>query len=98
MRRLIAASLLALALAVALETRLPAQTRPAPAPDWAQFERESMEHFQAILRIDTSNPPGRETAVVDYLKRVLTAEGIPVEVFALEAERANLVARVKGNG
>lgn len=98
MRRLLAAGLVALACAVALEVRLPAQTRPAPAPDWARFERESLEHFQAILRIDTSNPPGRETAVVNYLKQVLTAEGIPVEVFALDPDRANLVARVKGNG
>lgn len=98
MRRLLAAGLVALACAVALEVRLPAQTRPAPAPDWARFERESLEHFQAILRIDTSNPLGRETAVVNYLKQVLTAEGIPVEVFALDPDRANLVARVKGNG
>ena len=98
MHRFIAAGLVALACAVTLEVRLPAQTRPAPAPDWAQFDRESMEHFQAILRIDTSNPPGKETAVVNYLKQVLTAEGIPVEVFALESDRANLVARVTGNG
>ena len=98
MRRFSVAALVAVACAVVLETRLPAQTRPAPSPDWARFERESLEHFQAILRIDTSNPPGKETAVVDYLKQVLTAEGIPVEVFALEPDRANLVARVKGNG
>jgi hypothetical protein len=27
------------------------------------------------LRLDTSNPPGRETQVVEYLERVLAREG-----------------------
>jgi acetylornithine deacetylase/succinyl-diaminopimelate desuccinylase-like protein len=98
MSRITAAILVALCGAIVCGAQVGAQPRPAPAPEWARLEQETMEHFQAILRIDTSNPPGRETAVVDYLKKVLTAEGIPVEVFALEADRANLVARVKGNG
>jgi acetylornithine deacetylase/succinyl-diaminopimelate desuccinylase-like protein len=97
MRRFTAALLLALLGAVVLDTRVPAQGRP-PVPDWSAFERETLDHFQAVLRLDTSNPPGRETAVVDYLKKVLEAEGVPVQVFAREPDRANLVARVKGNG
>ena len=75
-----------------------AQPRPVPQPDWTRVQQETLEHFQAILRLDTSNPPGNETAVVDYLSQVLSREGIPVETFALEPNRANLVARVKGNG
>lgn len=67
-------------------------------PDWKAVEAETMRHFQAILRMDTQNPPGRETQVVDYLKSVLESEGIPVKIFALEPDRANLVARLKGNG
>src|SRR3989442_14672236 len=51
-----------------------------------------------MLRLDTSNPPGNETAVVDYLAKVFTREGIPFQTFALEPSRANLVARLKGNG
>jgi acetylornithine deacetylase/succinyl-diaminopimelate desuccinylase-like protein len=35
---------------------------------------------------------------VEYLKKVLDAEGIPVNTFALEPERPNLVARIKGSG
>ncbi|NOT62612.1 MAG: hypothetical protein HOP19_20595, partial [Acidobacteria bacterium] len=34
-------------------------------PDWAKLEEETMRHFQAILRLDTSNPPGNEKLVVD---------------------------------
>ena len=50
--------------------------------------------------MDTTDPPGGEKPVVDYLKQVLEAEGIPVQIFAMEgqAHRPNLVARIKGNG
>ena len=48
------------------------------------------------MRIDST--PGRETLVVNYLKQVLEAEGIPTQTFALDPDRANLVARLKGNG
>ena len=59
---------------------------------------ETMQHFQALLRLDTSNPPGNETIAVEYLKMVLDKEGIPNQVFATDAKRANIVARLKGNG
>lgn len=86
-------TLLALSL---LSTSLLAQ---APAqPDWAKLDEETMRHFQAILKMDTTDPPGGEKPVVDYLKQVLEAEGIPVQLFAMEAHRPNLVARIKGNG
>ncbi|HUR19279.1 MAG TPA: M20/M25/M40 family metallo-hydrolase [Vicinamibacterales bacterium] len=73
-----------------------AQARPGP--DWAAVEAETLRHFQALLRIDSSDPPGRERDAVDYLKKVLTAEGIDVQDFSNEAHRPNLVARIKGSG
>ena len=57
-----------------------------------------MRHFQALLRLDTSNPPGNEVVVTNYLKQVLEKEGIPVQIFARDPNRPNLVARLKGNG
>jgi acetylornithine deacetylase/succinyl-diaminopimelate desuccinylase-like protein len=66
--------------------------------DNAKIEEETMRHFQAILRFDTSNPPGNERLVVDYLKSVLDQEGIETKVFALDPQRPNLVARLRGNG
>ncbi len=76
---------------------------PAPAADrysvdWKKLEAETMDHYLAILRIDSSNPPGDETKVVNYLKPILDREGIPNEVLSLDPKRANLVARLKGNG
>ena len=57
-----------------------------------------MQHFQALLRLDTSDPPGREQPAAEYLKQVLEKEGIPVQLFALEPHRPNVVARLKGSG
>jgi acetylornithine deacetylase/succinyl-diaminopimelate desuccinylase-like protein len=96
LNRYVTAGLLAVAVS-ALGVAAGAQTRAAE-PDWPRLEPEALEHFQAVLRLDTSNPPGNETRVVDYLSRVLTREGIPFQIFALDANRANLVARLKGNG
>ena len=66
--------------------------------DWQAVAAESMEHFSTLLRTDTSNPPGNETAAARYLQRVLQQEGIEAELFALDPTRANLVARIRGNG
>lgn len=57
-----------------------------------------MEHFQAILRLDTSNPPGNEGLVVDYLEAVLKKNGIETKRFANDPARPNLVARLRGTG
>jgi acetylornithine deacetylase/succinyl-diaminopimelate desuccinylase-like protein len=69
-----------------------------PNLDWERIHRETLEHYTHLLRIDTSNPPGNETKAVDYLRSVLDREGIAYQVFALDPARANLVARIKGNG
>lgn len=75
-----------------------AVTAQAQQPDWSKIEEETMRHFQAILRLDTSNPPGNEKLVVDYLKSVLDKEGIENKLFALDPNRPNLVARLRGTG
>jgi acetylornithine deacetylase/succinyl-diaminopimelate desuccinylase-like protein len=69
-----------------------------PAPDWTKIQEETLRHYQALIRLDTTDPPGHETRAVEYVKGVLDAEGIPNEVLALEPDRANLVARLKGSG
>lgn len=71
----------------------------ASQPDWSQVEPETLKHFQAIVRMNTMDPPGGEKPVVDYLRQVLEAEGIQTQTFVLkDANRPNLVARIKGNG
>ena len=68
------------------------------AIDWGQQQAEILRHFRALIQIDTTNPPGNETKAVEYLKKVLEDEGIPTQTFALDPNRTNLVARLKGNG
>jgi len=55
---------------------IPVSPQLSPQPDWSKIEEEAMRHFQAILRLDTSNPPGNEGIVVEDLKSVLDREGI----------------------
>jgi acetylornithine deacetylase/succinyl-diaminopimelate desuccinylase-like protein len=74
---------------------LPAQT---PQIDWKKLEPEILEHFVQLLKLDTTNPPGNETRVADYLAKVFQDAGIESKQFALEPSRANIVARLKGNG
>ena len=67
-------------------------------PDWAAVEEETLRHFRALLRFDTSDPPGRELPAAEYLRDVLEAEGIAVEMLSVDPERPNVVARLKGDG
>lgn len=76
---------------------LPAVTF-AQAPDWSKINDEAIRHFQALVQIDSTDPPGNETKVVEYVKKVLEAEGIPTILVAKDPARANLIARLKGNG
>ena len=87
-----------LALLATLAAAPLASAQSARQPNWADVERETLQHFQAILRIDTRNPPGRETRAAEYLKSVFDKEGIPAELIALDSNRANVVARLKGTG
>ena len=91
-----------LATLVALLT-LAAASLAAQAPqsgggpvDWSGLRPEILERFRALVQIDST--AGKETLVVDYLRKVLEAEGISTQTFALDPARANLVARLKGNG
>ena len=73
-----------------------AQADPAAAR--AAIDAETLRHFQALVRMDTTSPPGNEKPAADYVAQVLEREGIPVQTFAVEAHRPNVVARLTGNG
>jgi acetylornithine deacetylase/succinyl-diaminopimelate desuccinylase-like protein len=52
--------------------------------------------LQALLRLDTVNPPGNETQAAELLRDYLTRSGVEAELYARVPERANLVARIPG--
>jgi acetylornithine deacetylase/succinyl-diaminopimelate desuccinylase-like protein len=89
---------LILALVAGSVSSLPAQVPAAGAHavDWKKLSPEILERYRALVQIDTT--AGHETLAVNYLKQALEAEGIPTQTFALDPNRANLVARLKGNG
>ncbi len=64
----------------------------------AALQDEAVELLRDLLRVDTSNPPGRETAAAELLVRYLERNGIACELVARDAERANVVARLAGRG
>lgn len=81
-RRLPAPILVLLALAF-----LPAEAAP-PALS------ESARWLQGYLRIDTTNPPGREHLAASYLAGILRREGIPVHFARTPEGRTSLWARL----
>ena len=66
--------------------------------DWDDVAQESTDQLVSLIRINSSNPPGDETSVAEYLQAELAKEDIAAELYALDPKRANLVARLNGNG
>ena len=59
---------------------------------------EVTDLLSRLIQVDTTNPPGNETAAAELLRDYLAANGVESELYARTPERANLVARIKGTG
>jgi acetylornithine deacetylase/succinyl-diaminopimelate desuccinylase-like protein len=68
------------------------------AEDNRSLGDRARQYLVDLVRLDTSNPPGNETRVAEYLKEVADSQGISNELAGAEARRMNFVARLKGNG
>ena len=66
--------------------------------DWSALGDETVELMRRYLMIDTTNPPGNEAAGAAFLADVLKRDGIASETAESAPGRANLVARLKGDG
>lgn len=55
----------------------------------------AIDYLQALVRLDTTSPPGNERMATDYIAALLAAEGIESTVVESAPTRANLVARLK---
>jgi acetylornithine deacetylase/succinyl-diaminopimelate desuccinylase-like protein len=62
------------------------------------LREEVTELLQELIRLDTTNPPGNETAAAELLRSYLEDNGVACELYARVPERANLVARLPGRG
>ena len=66
--------------------------------DWEGTLWECISHLQALIRMDTVNPPGRELGVARYLDDVMRGVGIETTLLEPAPGRAALIARLKGSG
>jgi acetylornithine deacetylase/succinyl-diaminopimelate desuccinylase-like protein len=81
------------------------QDRQPPSPsrsvDWTALREESARLLSEYVKVNTTDPPGNELAGARWLKQVLDREGIEAQILdtaELGSGRANLYARLKGNG
>jgi acetylornithine deacetylase/succinyl-diaminopimelate desuccinylase-like protein len=59
---------------------------------------DPIEVLGDLIRIDSTNPPGNETAAINLIRSLLEQNGISTETLARDASRPNLVARIAGRG
>ncbi len=67
-------------------------------PDWDVVETETIARLQAIIQFNTTNPPGNELPLARYLDDALRSEGIETVLLEPTKNRAQLYARIRGNG
>src|SRR5262245_10168870 len=84
---------LVLGLVVTSLCSISAQAPATKTPlDWNKLQVEILDRYRALVMLDTTS--GHETLAVDYLKKVLEAEGIPTRTFAMNPNRATRLARL----
>lgn len=66
--------------------------------DWAAVEHEATEFLATYVQIDTTNPPGNETAAAQFLAGRFRQAGIDAEVFESAPGRGSVLARLPGTG
>ncbi len=72
--------------------------RAAAQVDWMKYDTRAVELLQEYLRIDTSNPPGNERGAAEFFCTLFSREGIECQVFEIAPGRANVYARLRGDG
>jgi acetylornithine deacetylase/succinyl-diaminopimelate desuccinylase-like protein len=88
--------ILSLMLVIALLSPIVAFAQDAERTE--TLEQETLRHYQALLRFNTSDPPGVEKPAAEYIRDVLEAEGIETEMYWNDENRPNVVARLRGSG
>lgn len=66
--------------------------------NWAEIRKETVELLQTLIRYKTVNPPGDELEIATFIKESLEREGVEVTLLHPTPSRAQIVARLRGNG
>ncbi len=65
---------------------------------WEEMQGKVTATLQDLIRIDTTNPPGNEIRVAEYIRRRLAQEGIDAILLEAVPGRGSVVARLHGDG
>jgi acetylornithine deacetylase/succinyl-diaminopimelate desuccinylase-like protein len=68
------------------------------AEDNRSLSDRTRQYLTDLVHIDTSNPPGNETQLAQYLKQTVESFGISGELLGGDPKRMNFVARLRGSG
>lgn len=71
---------------------------PSFSPDWDAVREEVVAHLQALLRIDTVNPPGNEIVAARYLHQMCARAGIEAELVEPAPGKAAVRGGLRGTG
>jgi acetylornithine deacetylase/succinyl-diaminopimelate desuccinylase-like protein len=71
------------------------QCRRATGVERDPLDAEAEEALRRYLRIDTSNPPGNESAGAKFLQQLLAREGIETQLIGRDPARQSLYARLR---
>lgn len=63
---------------------------------WENFEKETLDNLAALIRLDTTNPPGNERIAADFIGRALLGAGLDGTLVEAAPTRVNLIARLTG--
>ncbi|MGO8807779.1 MAG: M20/M25/M40 family metallo-hydrolase [Candidatus Bathyarchaeia archaeon] len=61
-------------------------------------EQEVTQLLSDLIRINTTNPPGHETALANYIAKYLSKDGFKTEVIESASGRGSVIARLNGTG
>src|SRR5215469_8995172 len=79
----------AVSLCAGLSYSSPAQSSPYPTADL----------LSQLIQIDTSNPPGNESRIAEFLEIKLRPLGFDIQIVPTpEPRKAHFIARLKGDG
>ncbi len=63
----------------------------------AALQEEAADVLARLIQFKTVNPPGNERECQEWLAAYLESAGLEVELLGAEAERPNLIARIRGD-
>ncbi len=63
-----------------------------------EVEKEITHFLSDLIRINTTNPPGNETAAAEFIAQYLAQEGFKTEIIESAPGRGSVVTRLNGSG